>query len=88
MWRPNRQSKGWERRPLWTADNVRLGRKRDQREELGNNVSDSAICAKVLRPKARIGGPEQVGNRDCSGIDCIGMNWMGPIEAAGTISIT
>ena len=65
---------------------MRLGRKRDQREELGNNVSDSAICAKVLRPKARIGGPEQVDW--WTGIDCIGMNWMGPIEAAGTISIT
>ena len=74
MWRPNRQSKGWERRPLWTADNVRLGRKSDQREGFENNVSDSAICAKVLRLNARIGGPEQVGNRDSSGIDCIGMN--------------
>ena len=82
---------------LWTADKAspRLGRERDQRAELGNKVSASVKCAKVLRPNARVGGPEQEGwvefpNMDCAGVEGwegFGMNWTGPIEAAGTISI-
>ena len=37
----------------------RTDRKSDQREELVNKVSASVICAKVLRPRARMRGREE-----------------------------